>query len=307
MHPLLAVFVGLGLAALGGELFVGGAVGLARWARVPAGIIGATIAAFATSSPELSVAISSAQAGAPQIALGDALGSNVVNIGLVLGLALLIGPLRASTDMVKRELVLTLLVPLGTLVLLLDGELSRLDGAGMLAVFAVWLVAVTLAAVRDRVEDDESVVRPSLALGKSVAGLICLVLAGSYIVQGAKFIGAELGWSQFVVGATLVALGTSIPELATTIMSRLRGHDDVGLGALLGSNVFNGLFIVGVVACMRPFQVQPIDVSTGILFGWVTLLVVIPPRNGVLAKWRGWALLALYAGYVVLLTRLAPE
>ena len=137
MWPLLA---GALCAAAGGELFVRGAVGLARWARVAPGIVAATVVAFATSSPELSVAVNSALAGTPEVALGDALGSNVVNIALILGLALAVAAIHSPRESLRREFPVGLLVPIGTAGLCVDGALSRLDGVIMLAVFAVWLL-----------------------------------------------------------------------------------------------------------------------------------------------------------------------
>ncbi|RYE75431.1 MAG: sodium:calcium antiporter, partial [Myxococcales bacterium] len=246
MHPILSLVFGLACAALGGELFVRGAVGLARWARIPAGIVGATVAAFATSSPELSVAVGSARAGTPQIALGDGLGSNVVNVGLILGLALLFGPIKGGEGSLRRDLPVALSAPVLTAVLLFDGTLSHNDGLILLAAFLLWLVLTVLDARKERSAATE-VLSDSprwQAIAFSLVGLALLVLAGSLIVDGAKFVGSLLGWSTFVTGAILVSIGTSAPELATTIVSRFRGHDEIGLGTVLGSNVFNGLFIV---------------------------------------------------------------
>jgi cation:H+ antiporter len=135
MNDVVLLLLGVLCAALGGELFVRGVVGVARWARVPAGLIAVTVAAFATSSPELAVAISAAEQGTPSIALGDALGSNIANVALILGIALLFAKIRAPRDSVRREFPLALLAPLLTGVLILDGRLSRLDGVLLLALF----------------------------------------------------------------------------------------------------------------------------------------------------------------------------
>ncbi|MGK2915060.1 MAG: sodium:calcium antiporter, partial [Porticoccaceae bacterium] len=146
MESYVALILGVIAAGIGGELFVRGVVGLARWARVAPGIIGATVAAFATSSPELSVSISSAMAGKPQIALGDALGSNVVNVALILALALVFSGIQSSRDSVKRDFPVALLIPVITGVLFLDGGLSRFDGALMLLLFLGWLTAAAIEA-----------------------------------------------------------------------------------------------------------------------------------------------------------------
>lgn len=303
MHPIVSLVVGLGCAALGGELFVRGAVGLASWARIPAGIIAATVAAFATSSPELAVSVSSSLAGTPQIALGDALGSNVANIGLVLGIALLFGSIGGTAQSLRRDLPVALLAPALTALLVWDGEISRLDAAFLLCTFGAWLTLTVLAAREARSAAPEVMGEPhhGRAVLEAVAGLVLLVAAGRLVVEGAKFIGEALGWSPFVVGATLVALGTSMPELATTLVSRLRGHDEVGLGTLLGSNVFNNLFIVGVAGLITPIAVAPSSVLLGLVAGGVMLLLALPGKGGLIPGWRGWALVGAYGAYVVLL------
>ena len=156
---LLVLAAGVLAAAAGGELFVRGAVGLAAWARVPAGIIGATVAAFATSSPELSVGVQSAMAGAPVIALGDALGSTVINIACVLGIVLVTGPLAVDRRELRRELTFAAVAPVLTLLALVDGELVQLEATVLLGVFVGWLVLVTNAARRARHEAVEGSVR----------------------------------------------------------------------------------------------------------------------------------------------------
>lgn len=302
MHPLLALVIGLAFAGFGGELFVRGAVGIAQWARVPAGIIAATVAAFATSSPELSVSVSAALAGTPEIAFGDALGSNVVNIGLILGLALLFGALQGSDQSARRDLPAAILAPVLTALLVLDGELSRLDAAVLLTAFLTWLV-LTVAAARKARSAVVGVVgdaRRGRAAVEALIGLILLVTAGRLVVDGAKYIGDALGWSPFVVGATLVAVGTSMPELATTVVSRLRGHDEVGLGTALGSNVFNNLFIVGVAASISPIVVAPRPAMISLAAGVAMLLMVLPVRAGLIPRWRAWPLLGAYTIYVLL-------
>lgn len=304
MHPVLSLVLGLVCAGLGGELFVRGAVGLASWARVPAGVIGATVAAFATSSPELSVSISSSLAGAPQIALGDALGSNVVNVALVLGLALLFGPMKGGGVGERRNAWVALGAPAATALLLLDGEMSRLDAGVLLAAFVVWLGWTVTEAIRQRDYSAEVLGEPGhgLALLWSVLGLGLLILAGGLIVDGAKFVGTQLGMNAFVVGATLVAIGTSAPELATTLIARWKGHDEVGLGTIFGSNLFNGLFIVAVAGLIRPFEVGVLDVLVGLVCGLASVAVVAPwGGSGVLNRQKGIFLVSLYVGYVVAL------
>lgn len=298
---LLVLVAGVVAAAVGGELFVRGAVGLAAWMRVPAGIIGATVAAFATSSPELSVGVQSAMAGTPAIALGDALGSNVINIACVLGIVLVTGPLVVDRRELRRELSFAAAAPLLTLVALVDGVLVTVEAAVLLGVFAGWLSLVVNAARKARQQAVEELGTSTrwAALTSAVAGLALLVLAGRLIVVAAKGIGADLGLDPFVVGATLVAVGTSTPELATTIISRRRGHLEVGVGTLLGSNVFNNLWIVGVAALIHPIRADVSEVVLAIVACLVALALVTPTGTSPMGKARGVLLLAVAAAYML--------
>lgn len=301
MNPYLALFIGVACAGIGGELFIRGTVGLARWARISAGIIGVTVAAFGTSSPELSVATTSALAGTPDIALGDALGSNILNIALILGISLLFGPMHGASDDVKRDLPMAVLAPLLLGLLALDGTLSRLDGGILMAVFFTWLGFVTAAARRQRECATAEVVgehRGVRAVFYTLLGLVLLIAAGRFIVTGATGVALSFGLSAFVIGAVVVAVGTSVPELATTVLARLRGHDEVGLGTILGSNIFNGLFIIAVAALISPIPIVWPQVPIALLFGLVVVLCIIPGKRGVLQRWRGVALLGLYLVYV---------
>lgn len=300
MNEYVALLLGVICAGVGGELFVRGTVGLASLARISPGIIGATVAAFATSSPELSVSISSALAEKPQIALGDALGSNVVNVALILGLALVISGIQSPRDSVKRDIPVALLIPIITGVLFLDGELSRIDGLLMLCLFIAWLVAAVIEARRQRSFSEEVLGEHKkwLVVISCVVGLAFLIAAGNLIVTGAREIAISFGIDEFIIGATIVAVGTSVPELATTIIAKLRGHDEVGVGTVLGSNIFNGIFIVAVAAIIHPITVPLRDVAVTLVFGVVALAFVYPPRNGFIERRRGVLLLALYAAYV---------
>ncbi|MHB1185280.1 MAG: sodium:calcium antiporter [Desulfobulbia bacterium] len=306
MNDYTLLLLGVACAGLGGELFVRGAVGLAHWARVRPGIIGATVAAFATSSPELSVAINSALAGNPKISLGDALGSNVVNVALILGLALLISGIQSPRDSVKRDFPVGVLIPIITGVLFLDGELSRIDGLLMLGMFCAWLVATIIEARKQRSAADKILGehRVWLVVFSCVAGLALLVAAGNFIVKGARGLALAFGVGEFIIGATIVAIGTSVPELATTIIAKLRGHDEVGLGTILGSNIFNGIFIIAVAAIIHPITVAWREIAIALVFGLVALVCTYPPRSGFIERRRGVLLLALYVAYLAAIFQL---
>ena len=303
MNDFLALVLGVVCAGVGGELFVRGTVGIARWARISPGIVGATVAAFATSSPELSVSVSSALSGRPEIALGDALGSNVVNVALILALALVISAIRTPPGSIRRDFPVAVLAPVLTGLLFLDGELSRLDGALLMGVFISWLLATVIEVRKQRRDATEMIGehRHGLAILSCAGGMLALAAAGYLIVTGARGVAAAFGIDEFIVGATLVAIGTSTPELATTIIAKWRGHDEVGLGTIIGSNIFNNLFIVAVAAMIHPISVAWRAVAVALGFGMMALVFCYPPRSGLIGRGRGWLLLALYVGYNVTL------
>lgn len=240
--------------------------------------------------------------GKPEIGLGDALGGNVVNIGLILGLALLFGALPVRFCELRRDFVLALIVPILTLILAAD-TLSHTEGILLLGLFMVGLVLMVNQAVRHRektVQADTSFsTKPTYASLLLLVGLTCLLLAGHFFVTGASAIATTLGVDDYIIGATLVALGTSLSELVITLFSRWHGHDDVGLGILLGSNLFNGLAIVGITAAIHPIHTPFNEVAIALIFGTLTILLILS-RNNIISRYRGFGLLAAYMAYAIL-------
>lgn len=300
MNDYVALGLGVVSAGVGGELFVRGTVGLAHWARVSPALVSAVVAALATSSPELTVAVNSALDETPQIALGDALGSNVVNVALVLGFALAVSGIQSPRDTVKRDFPAALLAPVVTGVLLSDGTLSRADALLLLCVFAAWMTAIVIEARRQRKEGHEEGEerRGWPAAVKCLAGLTLLIAAGRLIVTGAKGIAAAFGIPEFVVGVSIVAVGTGAPEIATAVVAKLRSHDEVGLGTLLGSNLYNGLLVVPVAALIYPISIGWREAAVALLFGLLSVALVFPGRDGFIGRKRGVFLLALYGVFL---------
>lgn len=300
---LIALLIAVALAALGGHLFLKGVVDLATCLHLPQLLVATSLSAFATSSPEFTVSTVAALAGKPEIGLGDSLGSNVVNIALVLGLALLFGPLAARLRDLRRDIVLAVAVPVLMLILVADSTLSRLEGAFLLILFALWLTLIVRQAIthrRERIQTQtQASSKPLEAWLLILVGLACLIVAGHLFVSGASGIAIALGLHPYVIGATVVAIGTSLPELVTTLLSRWHGHDDVGLGTLLGSNLFNGLAVVGMSAAIHPIQAPQEEVSLALVFGMASVLLLLPHRN-VIPRGRGFVLLAGYAAYVAM-------
>jgi cation:H+ antiporter len=306
--PIYSLAIGLVCVAIGGELFIKGVVGFASWLRIPTGIVGVTIVAFATSSPELAVAISSSLAHSPEIALGNALGSNMSNIAVILAIVATMSGVNFGGRASRRDYPITLVAQIILLVVAYDGQITRLDGIFLLTVFIVWLVITTLhaskarSAVKEAIDDNTS----SHSVFLSLAGLGLLIYAGDQIVVGAEGVGELLGLDTFVVGCTMVAVGTTLPELATVVISKLRGHEDVGVGTVFGSTIFNTLLIVGLAACFYPISVSSAELLTGLVFCGVALLVILPFRHSVIPPKIGWLLLGVYILYMASMLSFRP-
>lgn len=292
---ILSLLAGVICAGLGGELFLRGVLGFARWLRIPAAIAAATLGAFATSSPEVFVSTIAAARGEPSIGLGDATGSNVVNIALILAIALLIRPLATPRRVVAMDQGFAIGASLAIGLLAFDGELSRLDGALLLTGFVLWMGLHVRSALRQRSQPEPVSERPLKIAFESAAGLGLLIAAGTLVVSGATTIAEALGVPAFLIGATLVALGTSMPELATTLIAILRGHDDVGASTLLGSNVFNALLIVGLTATIHPIAISGVALWITLGAGVLAAAAVWPGPRDLLGRLRGVGLLLLYA------------
>ncbi len=301
MTDLALILGAVLLAAAGGEAFLKSILGAAIHLRVPKLVVATTLAAFATSSPELTVSSVAALAGQPEIGLGDALGSNVVNIALIFGLALLFGAVQTSRQDFGRDFYLAIAVPVFTFLLMLDGRIERVEALLLLAVFSAWVAWTVRGAWRQR-EEPANFGAAELSPGKSlilgVLGLGALIASGRLFVSGATSIASAFAVDTYVIGVVLVAIGTSLPELVTVILSRLRGHDDIGVGTLIGSNLFNGLAIVGIAGTIHPIAVPLNEVALTLACGLAALLLLLPNREGLIVRGRGYLLLVLYAAFV---------
>ncbi|MBL8998062.1 MAG: calcium/sodium antiporter [Gemmatimonadetes bacterium] len=317
--PLALVFLVGGIALLGGgaDVLVRGAVTLARAARVPVAVIGLTVVSMGTSLPELTVTIAAALRGSDDIGLGNVVGSNIFNIGVVLGLSALIQPMRVHGTAVKLEWPFMFLASFQLLLLARDGELDRLEGA----FFLVGLILFTAYVVRlgrselkaeesaDLAESVELVEAKSWfhSLGGAillvVAGSGILILGGNLLVTGAVELARAFGMSERVIGLTIVAAGTSAPEVATSLLAALRGQNEIALGNVIGSNIFNVLAILGVGSVLTPLRVAPELIASDLWWMLGLSLVLFPMmRAGHVLGRRDGAL--LFGGYAVYLTLL---
>ena len=260
----LAIVAGFLLLVWGAERFVLGAASTARSFGVSPLIVGLTIVAFGTSAPELLVSTVAAWEGNPGLAIGNAVGSNITNIALVLGGAALVKPLAVHSQTLRRELPILLLTMVLALVLLLDGELGRGDGLMLLlglAVMIYWLVMLGLRSRSDPLTNEFDSEMPkqmpvAMSLMWLVLGMIVLFAGSRILVYGAVDIATRLGVSDLVIGLTIIAIGTSLPELAASIMSAIRNEHDIAIGNVIGSNMFNTLGVMGMPGLLAP---GPVD------------------------------------------------
>ena len=257
------IVVGLTVLIWSADLFVAGAAGIARTLGLSPIVIGLTIVSLGTSAPELLVSINAAITGAGALAIGNAIGSNIANIGMVLGITLLVAPLMAHQGHMKTQLPILLLVTIATGLLVIDQSLTRLEGCLMLGALALILTMTVRSQSHDQELVDEAAEEPLPELGPArawatfVVGLALLVISARMLVWGAVFVAGELGVSELVIGLTVVAIGTSLPELAATVASALRGHTEIALGNVIGSNLFNLLAVMPIPGLVATQALEP--------------------------------------------------
>lgn len=312
---IAATVLGLGVLAWSADRFVDGASAVARYLGMPSLLVGMVIIGFGTSAPELVVSAFAAAGGDPGIALGNALGSNVANIGLILGATALVIPVAVHRGILRKELPVLLLVTAALGVLVWDAEVSRAD-AVVLLVALVALLAWSVLSARRAADDplaadvDKETEAHHLsrraAWGWLVVGLLLLVVSSRVLVWGAVGVAERLGWSDLVIGLTVVALGTSAPELASSIAAARKGESDLALGNIIGSNLFNTLGVIGLAGVISPAAVSPDLVSRDlpVVFGLTVALIVFavwPLGRGKITRLEGGLLLLAYAAYMGLL------
>ncbi|QYK40272.1 MAG: calcium/sodium antiporter [Paracoccaceae bacterium] len=296
----LLFVLGLCLLFFGGDWLVKGASAIALRFRVPPLVIGLTIVGFGTSTPELLVSVQAALAGAGGIALGNVVGSNLANILLILGLSAAIGPLVASFTELRRDIVWMLAASFALLPILWDGQVGRVEGVILLAGIAAYLgMALMRVGTADHTAD--VVVMPALrATVMVLAGLVALMVGANLMVNSATEIARAFGVSEAVIGLTIVAIGTSLPELATSVAAALKGQREIALGNVIGSNVFNVLAILGATAVIAPFGAEArfLSVDVPVMLAVSVLLVAILRFSGGMPRIAGIGFLMLYAVYV---------
>lgn len=303
----LLVVVGLALLVAGGEALVGGATGLARRARLPEGVIGLTIVAAGTSMPELVVSLQAAWVGSAGMAVGNVVGSNLFNIGAVIGLTALLRPLRISASTARIEWPVMTLAALAGAAMAWDGTVGRWEGGALVAA----LVAFTAWAIRQGDGDDGDPSEPLPPFGRAAGavalGVALLAVGSTVLVEGAVGLAAGLGVSDTLIGLTLVAAGTSTPELVTSLVAARRGQDDIAVGNVVGSNLFNVLGILGLTAVVLPLAVPPDVVARDVPWMLLASFALLPAMvTGRVGRPLAGALLLGFGVYLGLATGLLP-
>jgi cation:H+ antiporter len=328
VSEILLILPGLVLLIAGGEWLVRGASRLAAALGVSPIVIGLSVVAFGTSAPELAVSVLSAFKGQPDIAVGNVVGSNIVNILLILGLSAVVSPLAIHLRLIKFEVPFMIFVSLLFLGLCYDGRLSRMDGVVLVVIFAGYLYWMGRTAreepemqeeLKEELQEYEQFVRiakPSVGAFAMmglliVGGLAGLVLGSEWLIRGAVSLARALGVSELVIGLTIVAAGTSLPELATSVIASLRGERDISVGNVVGSNIFNILSVLGISTVVSP---QGLSVAPAVLHfdGWVMLAVAVACLpvflNGFeINRWEGALFVGYYIAYVTYLVLKATE
>jgi cation:H+ antiporter len=317
---IVAIVVGLVLLVWSADRFVDGAVGVAQFFGMSTFLIGMLVVGFGTSAPEMVVSVLSALNDTPQLALGNAYGSNIANIALILGTTALIAPVIVKKQAVKRDIPILIATTVLTIVLVKDGNVSLFDGVVLLLAFVaitVFNISMELRDKRKRKNEDvasEPAEKVSIvkAFAWLLVGLALLIASSRMLVWGAVYMAQALGVSDLLIGLTIVAVGTSLPELASSIAAARRGENDLAVGNVIGSNIFNTLVVVGIAAVITPIKAMDAEVLSRDLpiVSVLTLLlffICIPfkKKNGKrvsgFGRIGGAFFLSLYIAYLVLL------
>ncbi len=312
LTAILALIAGLVLLVWSADRFVEGSASTARHFGMPPLLIGMVIVGFGTSAPEMVVSVLASINGNAGIALGNAYGSNIANIALILGISALINPIMVHSTVLRKELPMLTIVTLLTAVLLADLELSRLDSVILLLVFGglmAWTIYQGMKRKTDSLakEVESETAEKEMPIKQAVfwlaAGLLLLIVSSRILVWGAVEIARIFGVSDMIIGLTIVAIGTSLPELASSVIAARKGEHDIALGNVLGSNLFNTLAVVGIAGMIHPFAVAPETLSRDmVVMVALTLSLFLigygfKGRQGRINRFEATALLLAYVGY----------
>lgn len=311
----LLLFVGLAVLVVGGEILVRGASSLSKSYGISSLVIGLTVVAFGTSAPELVVNMVSAVSGNTDIALGNIVGSNIVNILIILGVCSLIIPLTAASSTVWKEIPFALLAMVVVLFVtqdvLLNGDaedvITRGEGLLLISFFAIFMYYILELAKKEVVKDEGGSIvlyKKPAAFALIVVGLIMLFFGGKVFVEQAVVLAKLAGLSELFIGLTIVAIGTSLPELVTSVIAARKGETDIAIGNIVGSNIFNVFWILGLTAVITPVTVSAssvVDILVGLSAAFLLFMFMFMGKKHTLVAWKGLLFIAIYIAYVAYL------
>jgi cation:H+ antiporter len=298
----LYIFGGLIGLFFGGEALVRGSVSIARRMLISPLIIGLTVVGFGTSTPELLVSVQAALRGVPDIALGNIIGSSIANILLIVGLTALVWPIRIAAAAMRRDIIFMIASVLLLVPLFAMGELGRISGLLLVAGLSVYLVLTFLSSREDTTEDENPAAQSSLIVSVSwmTFGFVALLFGAQFLVDGAVSVARGFGVSEAFIGLTIVAIGTSLPELATSLIAAFRHQSDIAIGNVIGSNIFNVLGVLGVTALIAPISVSGrfLSFDLPILIGVSCVLAGVLLTRPQIGRGIGVLMLLGYAAYL---------
>lgn len=301
IFDILLIVLGVAMVLGGADRLTEGAAALARRMNVPEIIIGLTIVAAGTSAPELFVSLVSALKGTPDMAMGNVVGSNTMNCMLIVGCAAMVAPMTISRSTVQKDIPFSVWASVLLMILGINAYLGRFDGIFLLLGFAAFMYYTLSQAKKGLVEQQETVkqINPWLSTFFVVLGLALLVVGSNLFVDAASSVAYSLGLSEGVVGLTIVAGGTSLPELATSVVAARKGQSAIAIGNVIGSNVFNILLILGLTATISPMQIHGISlVDMGMMLGSVSLVWLFSYTRFTVERWEGALLVGGYLVYL---------
>lgn len=293
------LLLGLFLLIKGADIFVDGAASVAAKFKVPSLIIGLTVVSFGTSAPEAAISISASLSGSNSISLGNVIGSNFFNLLTVIGITALVTPLKADDEVIRRDMPAVILATGGLAIIILDSVIMRHEAIFLLAALVFYLFAVIKKALASPTEDAERKHYSWFLSALMVAGgLAAVVFGGDMVVDNAKIIAADFGMSETLIGLTVVALGTSLPELVTSLVAAKKGESGIAVGNAVGSCLFNILFILGITGAVKPIAVESELIADAALLVIATLVVYLFAAKGRrIGRIEGAICVALYAIY----------
>ena len=298
---ILYIILGAVVVLWGADRLTDGATALAQRMRIPQIVIGLTVVAMGTSMPEFFVSLMSALHGTSDLAVGNIVGSNIFNTMAIVGITAVVAPMTISRNTVRKDIPFAVLASVLLLMMCYNLEISRWEAAVLFVVFVIFMVYTVRMGMKNG--DEQAIEQPPMALWKAVGllilGLLCLVGGSDLFVNGAKSIAKMLGVSDAVIGLTVVACGTSLPELATSIVAARKGQSAIAIGNVIGSNVFNILMILGVTGMVLPMNIQGITtVDLSVMMGSMVLVWLFSFTKYTVERWEGALLTAGFVGYM---------